>query len=142
MENASKALVMAGGVLIGVLLMSLAVYLFVSFGGETAKVYDRNAEQQIVAFNTEYTQYEGKEDITVYDILSVKNKAEEYNAYYNLMLEDDEYISVKIPSGCNLEDLSNDNNYKITTTTRELKTFKCEIIEYSASGKVKTIKFY
>ena len=32
MENASKALIMAGGVLIGVLIISLAVYLFVSFG--------------------------------------------------------------------------------------------------------------
>ena len=32
MENASKALLMAAGVLIGVLILSLAVYLFENFG--------------------------------------------------------------------------------------------------------------
>lgn len=34
MENASKALIMAGGVLIGILILSLAVYLFIDFGGK------------------------------------------------------------------------------------------------------------
>ena len=38
MENASKALIMAGGVLIGVLIISLAVYLFVSFGQTSAEI--------------------------------------------------------------------------------------------------------
>ena len=32
MENASKALLMAAGTLIGMLIISLAVYLFTSFG--------------------------------------------------------------------------------------------------------------
>lgn len=32
MENASRALIMAAGVLVGVLLLSLAVYLFTIFG--------------------------------------------------------------------------------------------------------------
>ena len=38
MENASNALIIAGGVLIGVLIISLAVYLFVDFGSTSAEI--------------------------------------------------------------------------------------------------------
>ena len=33
MENASKALIMAGGMLIGIIILSIGVYLFSVFGG-------------------------------------------------------------------------------------------------------------
>ena len=39
MENASKALLMAGGVLIGILILSLAVYLFITFGAESKEIH-------------------------------------------------------------------------------------------------------
>ena len=38
MENASNALLIAGGVLIGVLILSLAVYLFADFGAKSADI--------------------------------------------------------------------------------------------------------
>ena len=59
MENASKALIMAGGVLIGVLIISLAVYLFVSFGQTSAEINSQNAQKQISQFNSQFTSYEG-----------------------------------------------------------------------------------
>ena len=62
MENASKALLMAGGVLIGVLIISLAVYLFADFGSTSAEVNAQNAQKQITAFNSKFTAYEGYKD--------------------------------------------------------------------------------
>ena len=38
MENASKALLMAAEVLIGLLILSLAVYLFADFGSTSAEI--------------------------------------------------------------------------------------------------------
>ena len=38
MENASKALLMAAGVLIGMMVLSLMVYLFISFGSSTKAI--------------------------------------------------------------------------------------------------------
>ena len=46
MENASKALIMAAEILIGLLIISLAVYLFTSFGTSAAQINQRNANQQ------------------------------------------------------------------------------------------------
>ena len=82
MENASKALIMAGGVLIGILLISLAVYLFVDFGTTSAKINEKNAQQQIVEFNSKFTSYEEKSDLTIYDVITVLGYAQENNTYY------------------------------------------------------------
>ncbi len=82
MENASKALLMAAGVLIGLLVISLAVYLFVSFGTTSADVHKQMEQQQIEQFNSQFTSYDGKEDITIYDVVTVANLATENNRYY------------------------------------------------------------
>ena len=44
MENASNALIIAGGVLIGVLILSLAVYLFADFGSTSAEINKKTQE--------------------------------------------------------------------------------------------------
>ena len=38
MENASKALLMAASVLVGVVILSLAVYLYISFSGSANEI--------------------------------------------------------------------------------------------------------
>ena len=41
MENASKALIMAGGILIAIMVASLFVYLFTTYGSQAKDMYDR-----------------------------------------------------------------------------------------------------
>ena len=67
MENASKALLMAAGVLIGVLILSLAVYLFANFGTASAEIHKQKDMNEINKFNTQFTSYEGKE-CTIHEI--------------------------------------------------------------------------
>lgn len=84
MENASKALIMAASILIGIIILSLAVYLFVTFGYSSAKMYQEIETARLDEFNTQFTSYENKNDTTIYDIISVVNLAKENNKYYNL----------------------------------------------------------
>ena len=79
MENASKALLMAAGVLMGTLILSLAVYLFSTFRATANDNYDRMREEEIAQFNSFYLDYEGRTNLTYYDIWSVINKAKDYN---------------------------------------------------------------
>ncbi len=104
MENASKALVMAAGVLIGLLILSLAVYLFASFAGTSAELHRENAQKQVDQFNSQFTSLVGKEGITIYDVVSIANLATETNIYYeypkrntipNVDEVKDSYISVR-----------------------------------------------
>lgn len=150
MENASKALVMAGGVLIGVLIMSLAVYLFVDFGSTSAKINAKNAEQQLVEFNSKFTSYEGYRDddgnwkITIYDIITLAGYAKENNDYYEGV--DDEQISINILSSHLNVQNSLDLNYKnliieYVNPSGVPKNFEYLGVELNGRGKVKSVNF-
>ncbi len=102
MENASKALLMAAGVLIGVLILSLAVYLFANFGTASAEIHKQKDMNEINKFNTQFTSYEGKE-CTIHDIVSVADLAINNNTNYSLTsaASNNYYIIVAIIGGKN-----------------------------------------
>ena len=82
MENASKALLIAGGVLLSILIISLGVYLFANFGGVTAQIGENVEESQISQFNSQFTTNVGKNNVTIYDIISMANLATQNNQQY------------------------------------------------------------
>ncbi len=82
MENASKALIMAAGVLIAMMILALAVYLVITFGSVSAEVHQKNEETQILDFNQQFFQYDGRDDLTIYDIVTVANYARNNNMNY------------------------------------------------------------
>ena len=59
MENASKALLIAGAILIAILIISLAVLIFNRFGG-SAKEAANMDEQEVKVFNSKITPYLGE----------------------------------------------------------------------------------
>lgn len=83
MENASRALIMAAGVLVGLMILSIAVYLFATFGAASAEVHSEVDANRINEFNTQFTAYEGKTN-TIYDVITAANNASENNIYYEL----------------------------------------------------------
>lgn len=59
MENASKALIIAGAILVSILIVSLGVMIFNSMSGTARKMANMD-EQEIAAFNSKITPYLGK----------------------------------------------------------------------------------
>ena len=51
MDNASKALIIAGGMLIAIMVASLFVYLFTSYGKYADDMYDKINRRQITQAN-------------------------------------------------------------------------------------------
>ena len=56
MENASKALIIAGAILVSILIVSLGVMIFNSMSGTARKMANMD-EQEIAAFNSKITPY-------------------------------------------------------------------------------------
>lgn len=164
MENASKALIMAAGILIGVAILSLAVYLFVSFGSASAEIHEQSDANKINEFNTQFTSYVGKENITIYDVITVANLATENNIKYEYDEQrangKNSYISVYLKQGTGtLKDIAKGTETKssdraheynnimqadinsISGSSQELAKYDCAVDISKTTGLVYKVTF-
>lgn len=81
MENAVKALEMAAGVLLGVILMALVAYFFTSISSFPQNEEDLMSVEQLSKFNLEYEVY-NKSKMYGVDVLSCLNKVVSNNEKY------------------------------------------------------------
>ena len=120
MENASKALLMAAGVLVGVLILSLMVTLFTS-ASMLSKDYDETKSAEAVQrFNANFIKYVGK-DLTIHDAVTISNFAKAngvsvLNAKYENMIRSD-----------------------VNEYPTPIKTYTLNITGYSVNGYINSI---
>lgn len=72
MENASKALLIAGGVLITMIVASFGVYLYGVYHDHSEKMLARMSEKEVSEFNAKFQVFEGKE-LTANEVVSLLN---------------------------------------------------------------------
>lgn len=153
MENASNALMMAGGVLIAILLVGIIV---VSFNGaaDLAKTYDsRISSSSLQDFNNNFEKYLDRE-VDIQDIITMTHFAKNYNTQNELTDGDSIYITVECENIRNLEKKTDDELIKIMqentfvhddsgNENRELyQKYECKSIEYNEeTGTVTKITF-
>ena len=88
MENASKALIMAASVLIGIMLLSLMLYMFKTFGQVARNTEHRWDQEEIEAFNSRFlsldtggTTYDDEDIITITKVRKTHNGSNELINY-------------------------------------------------------------
>ncbi len=81
MENASRALIIAGGILIAILVVSLLVTGWNNFTNYSRTQEQVQTVEQIVQFNKEFESY-NKGVIRGYELVSLENLAEDTNERY------------------------------------------------------------
>lgn len=82
MENAVKALYIAAGVLMGVMVLSLGVALFSNLQSYVEASQEQIKFNELTSFNTQFTRYINC-DLTIQDIITAAGKAYESNSSYN-----------------------------------------------------------
>lgn len=78
MENASKALIIAGGILIAILIISLLVMFYGNIKNLMTANYNTDITEQVAEFNKQYDVYY-RDNLYGSDILSLANKVNDYN---------------------------------------------------------------
>lgn len=168
MENASKALLMAAGVLVGVLLLSLAVFLFTIFGNFGSDMTTQMNEKNLSEFNAQFIKYQSYQDedgkwqnlCRAQDVVTIANLAKENNSQYDYSKADEEteyyYVKVIVITGHtqrkNYETASLDEYIKFlkdysgsTSTTNgsfDVTYFKCrDILTNPNSKRVCSVTF-
>lgn len=159
MENASRALIMAAGVLVGVLLLSLAVYLFTIFGNFGSEMTTQMNEKNLSEFNAQFTKYESYQDengkwqnlCRAQDVVTIANLAKENNDQYNYTVNDMNtgyyYVRVIVKTGhitknnyetASLDDYTNFLKQFSGSTqngTFDVIYFKCTNIQTNVNSK-------
>lgn len=145
MENASKALIMAAEILVGVMIISIGVYLFNTLGTYSAETAADIDEKRIASFNEQFLKYYGMsvstegelEPIrcTMHEIVGLANYAKKLNAQngfteiepvsdYSMYMQVDVKIGTKTYK--NLESYSQD---------KLIELIKNYSIEYTQDGE-------
>lgn len=161
MENASKALMIAASVLLGIMIISVGTVLFQSFSDFSKDAVAKMEEKQITEWNNTYLKYYGSNtyydkekkkeitrpiQVTAHDIVSVINSAKQNNINY---FEDEwpqnpneniYYLQVAIPGKKNAERMTEEEKIKFLqenalTETHETKYFRCKDVKVSSSTK-------
>ena len=111
MENASKALIMAAEVLIGIMIISIGVYLFNTLGAYSAETTATMEDTQITQFNEQFLRFSGNSGnttepikCTIHDIVGVANLANKINSDNGFTEEEDAsdssyYIQIDLQIG-------------------------------------------
>lgn len=121
MENASKALLMAGGILIAIITIALLVKSFTSISSFQEAKLTQKQQEEIVAFNEQYTKYLGQYVYGV-EVATLKNKYDNDGLVYVNVLPE----GTQIPTG-----IGQDTQY-----------YKCKNITYdNQTGRVNSITF-
>ena len=129
MENASKALIMAAGILIGIIVASLFAYEMYSVT-KIGEAYGRDIDQNAASeFNAKFLKYSGI-NLNAQDIVTIKGYIYEYN------IQSPNQITIEtksIPSTTNLY------SYLMSTTnTQEADSeFLSKILEEDNSYAIK-----
>ena len=136
MENATKALLIAGGILIGLMIITLFVFMLRNVATIKNQERQKEEKERLFAWNAEWEAY-NKKVLYGVDIISVINKAQQNNSDYSG--NPNYQVTVKV--------------YKSATSTEEyteeelmdlkMNVFKCRNIGYSENiGRVNYVEFY
>lgn len=133
MENATKALLMAGGILVGLIVISLGVRLFVNLN-KSGKTYSSAPETAAIqSLNAKFEKYIRRDDISPQEIVSIYNLKEECKGKYP--------YEIKLKVGTEYIYFREEKD-KLDYIKDTNKKFTCNKIEYeNTNGQVKEIHF-
>lgn len=137
MENASKALLIAGTVLIAIIMVSIAVYLFALYSSQTKEYNATISAIELQKFNSKFDVYIGRSDITAQEIVTVVNLSKEYGNQIQIYLGNS---TIEFTASNTQEDFiknNQDKQFKCTLNTSELNPNPT----YDANGKITKLKF-
>ena len=127
MENASKALIMAGGVLIALMVIGLLVVFFNNLSDLQGIEYSSEKTEQIAEFNKQYDVY--ARDVYGSELFSIANKIDDYNkrestnkGYTKIELE----VNIKYNMD---KDFFNKNTYSASSLKAEIEKLENKVKE-------------
>lgn len=149
MENASKALIMAVSIILGIMIVTFLCFVFGMVKNLNSKNMTQIEETETAKFNEEFFKYyeNGKDiiKVTSHDIISISNFVKENNSKYDLKeaTQNSYYVTIDVYTKSeriyNFEK-SNQDEYSIFLEQNRI--FKCSEIKINKTTKrVEYVKY-
>ncbi len=138
MENASKALIIAGAILLAILLITLGIYIFQQ--AQSTVNNSGMSQAEIQSFNSQFTKYEGKiKGSAVKSLIqevNVNNSQDESQEHQITIVKATEGSNTSFPTATTSSD-----KVKQYTTDQVVntKTYTVKILEYGGNGRITKI---
>lgn len=143
MENATKALLIAGVVLIAIIIISIGLYLYSMFSNQSKEYNDIISATELEKFNSKFNVFIGRTDIRAQEIVSVANLAKEYNDQVKIFVEMEGKTKEILFSGNPAEEVL--LNQETFIKNNKDSYFSCkgssENPEYNEEGKIVKLTF-
>lgn len=127
MENASKALIIAGGVLIVILVLTLFAYINTKMGSGTSNLYSKLEDRNITEFNQKFLNYDGNDHLRIQEVVSLINMAKNANINNNIGA----HVDVLVDNANYLDKTTDDLNTLLKDKADE--TYTCNV---TVTGKI------
>ena len=129
MENASNALLIGAGILIGIMVLSIGVYTYVNYSKVNEQYKQEQAMDELNKFNSNFTVFLNRKDVKAQEIITLQNLTRKY--------KEENAINITISfSGSDAGILNTDINKIINASTGKDKTkYKIEFLtKYSVKA--------
>ena len=127
MENASKALIIAGGVLIVILVLTLFAYINTKMGSGTSNLYSRLEDRNITEFNQKFLNYDENNHLRIQGVVSLINMAKNANINNNIGA----HVDVLVDNASYLDKSTDELNELLMVNAD--KTYTCNV---TVTGKI------
>ncbi len=131
MENASKALLMAGGVLIAMMIMAMGIYLFTQYSQMGSQYNTKMSAQETASFNSNFTVFEKRENITAQEIASLVNFVKDYKGKTDLKVRVFVNGTDFVEKNEDLTEFVKDNSTEGSDNSVKVKYYKFRSITYN-----------
>ena len=136
MENATKALLIAGGVLIAIIILSMLLMMYNKISEIKNAQEEEKETQQLVAFNSQFEAY-NKKLMYGTDVKTLINKVLENNEKYPISI----YINLESENVSDVKEVTQeDKKNGIFNSIGDKNRYKCTNMEYGEDGRVNEIK--
>ncbi len=134
MENASKALLIAGEVLIAIIILTIGITLY-SMYSDQAKEYNQiMTTTEIQKFNSKFDVYAGRTDITAQEVVSVVNLAKEYGDAVKIIIQNKSFSSETYTSSEKFVTKFLDSQFSCTSPVYNSETGKITQITFKENS--------
>lgn len=137
MENATKALLIAAGVFVAMIAISIGVYLNIVFSNHTDEYNKTISSVELQKYNSKFLVYVGRDDINAQEIVSIVNLAEEYGGRVKIYLGN---TQIRFTSSDTQEEFLKENQYDSFSCASNTSNSNPNP-KYNSDGKIIRLRF-